>query len=215
MLPTEPAPVPDNVLERLHPEERAAAEELSGYRQVQWVGGRIAAHEAASRLGLGLGPLLNDNFGAPKTPKSLSLSIAHKKLLAVALVARKAHGELGVDLELTSPPRMTIATKVLTEAELESVNLLEAHRRWTSVLIRFSTKESIYKALAPRLQRYIAFDEAEVEPNIDGSSQIRLHLKDTPAPVDVDAEYVWIDDGLVTTVRARWKSAEAETPTAD
>jgi enterobactin synthetase component D len=203
-LPVEPGSIPTEVLDRLHPQERALAEEMKGYRQVQWIGGRLAARETAKRLGLGLGPLETDPFGAPKAPPSLAISIAHKKHLAVALVARRKHGALGVDLELTSPSRLDIAPKVLTERELTQVDELEAHRRWTSVLIRFSIKEAIYKALAPRLKRYIAFEEAEVQPKTDGSADIRLQLSEAPSPAQLDAEYVWIDDSLVTTVRVRW-----------
>jgi phosphopantetheine--protein transferase-like protein len=214
-LPTEPEPVPSDVLDRLHPEERKIASELAGFRQVQWVGGRLAAREAASRLGLGMGALKTDNFGAPKAPRNIAVSLAHKKHLAVALVARSKHGALGVDFELTAPPRIAIAEKVLRPAEMAQVNALTPDRRWISVLIRFSIKEAIYKAIAPRLRRYISFDEAEVTPHLDGTAHVELHLKSPVAPAQLEAEYVWIDDGLVSTVRVRWPEASAESALPD
>lgn len=41
-------------------------------------------------------------------------------------------------------------------------------------MLRFSMKEAVYKALNPILERYISFLEVEVQPNIDGSADIRV-----------------------------------------
>ena len=41
-------------------------------------------------------------------------------------------------------------------------------------MLRFSIKEAVYKALNPVLQRYISFLEVEVEPNLDGSADIKF-----------------------------------------
>ncbi len=203
-LPEKPEPVPAHVLKRLHPDEHAHACTLRGFRQVQWVGGRLAARAAADALGLSMGPLFSDAYGAPKGPKSLSISIAHKRHLAVAMVAQRRHGSVGIDLEVKGRPRMGIAPRVLTEAELTRVDALSTERRWTSVLVRFAIKEAIYKALAPRLKRYIGFEEAEVCPHTDGRAEVELHLQGSEHPAHLEAQYAWVPDGLLATVRARW-----------
>jgi phosphopantetheine--protein transferase-like protein len=204
-LPEAPDPVPDSVLKRLLPEEQAHASGLRGFRQVQWVGGRLAARAAVDSLGIAMGPLLSDSYGAPIAPKALTVSIAHKRHLAVAMVAQRRHGLIGVDLEVSGHSRMGIAPRVLTPDEMSEIQHLPPERQWTSVLMRFAIKEAIYKALAPRLQRYIGFEEAHVLPHTDGSVDVTLHLKEgDPTPL-LEAEYTWVPQGLVATARARWQ----------
>jgi 4'-phosphopantetheinyl transferase EntD len=203
-LPEAPEPVPESVLKRLHPEERERALTMRGFRQVQWVGGRLAARAAVEGLGLDMGPLLADGHGAPSPPKSLTISIAHKRHMAVAIVAQRRHGIVGVDLEVGGQPRMGIAPRVLTPSELSSVNELPPERQWFSVLMRFAIKEAIYKALAPKLRRYIGFEEAVVEPCTDGSAEVQLLLKEGGQMPDLVAEYTWVPQGLIATARARW-----------
>ena len=98
---------------------------------------------------------------------------------------------------------MGIAPRVLTAAELGEVHELAPERQWNSVLMRFAIKEAIYKALAPRMRRYIGFHEAVVQPHTDGSVDVSLQLEDGASP-ELEAQYVWTSHGLVATARARW-----------
>ncbi len=43
--------------------------------------------------------------------------------------------------------------------------------------MRFSIKESLYKAMHPLICHYVGFQEAEVQPQADGSVLVRLDLK--------------------------------------
>lgn len=203
-LPGDREPVSEGVLARLSPEERAFAATLRGFRQPEWVGGRFAAHAAARVLGRRLGPLLPDDRGAPLSGGGVAISISHKRQLAVALAARLESGSIGVDLEDFAPARPQVAAKVLTARELAAVAELDEDRQWTATLIRFSIKEATYKALAPRLRRYIGFDEAEVAPSTDGTAEVRLNLSNGTPPVEIAARYHWLDQGVISTVRARW-----------
>ncbi len=203
-LPDSKAPVPVEILEQLHPEERAYAVDLTGYRQVHWVGGRLAARAALQVLGCGGPPILTDPWGAPTTRQDLSISISHKRHMAVALVARHEHGSLGVDLEDLSPAREGIESRVLRPEEVEGVSALPPDRRWISTLLRFSIKEAIYKALAPRHRRYIDFKEAAVFPGIDGHARVELHLESGPKPAVIEARYTWLRRSVLSTVRTRW-----------
>ncbi|MCB9778013.1 MAG: 4'-phosphopantetheinyl transferase superfamily protein [Alphaproteobacteria bacterium] len=208
-IPDAPDPVPDPVLGRLPPEEAELARTLRGFRQVQFVGGRLACHEAAAVLGHPLPAVLSGPRGAPRatatgSQPTLSLSIAHKRDLAVAMVARSDNGELGVDLEDLLPARPRIAERVLTAHELAQVQALPEANQWTSVVVRFSVKEAIYKALAPRLQRYIDFMEAEVEPDPDGTCRVRLSLTSGPEPAAIDARYNWLPGRVLSSVQVRW-----------
>ena len=203
-LPNSSDEIPESILHRLHADERSHAMELSGKRRNEWIGGRIAAKVAARSIGVELPALLSDNFGAPQAPRALSVSIAHKDRLAVALVARRTHGIVGVDFEQIGRDRRDIAPKVLTPAEHEEILKLREDRQWTAILLRFAIKEAIYKALAPRMKRFIAFNEAEISDLANGSATVRLRLDGETTPDDIEVNYDWIADGVIATARVRW-----------
>ena len=204
VLPGDGSEVPAWALARLHPEEQQIAQGLRGYRQGAFVGGRLACRAALEALGASAAPILMEARGAPRAPSGVAVSISHKSHLAVAIVARAELGLLGVDLEELGPPRQHVARVVLTPAELEAVSRLPEDRRWIATLLRFSMKEAIYKALAPRLQRYIGFDEAEVAVRVDGTAAVSMQLSCGAAAPEIEARYTWLDGGVLSTVRARW-----------
>ncbi|MCB9762916.1 MAG: 4'-phosphopantetheinyl transferase superfamily protein [Alphaproteobacteria bacterium] len=202
-LPDDPAPVPDGVLGQLPEVERDHARTLGGYRQVSFVGGRLALHRAIRGLGRRAGPVLPGEGGQPQLPEGVAASISHKRTLAVALAARDTHGSVGVDLEDLGPARMGIADRVLVASERALVDQLPAQRQWTAVLLRFSLKEAIYKALYPYVNRYVGFEEAEVTPLRDCQADVALHLKEGEGPFLVEARYQWMDGHVMSTVRIR------------
>ena len=175
-LPQTPDPVPDEVLAVLHETEVSYARALRSYRQVQFVGGRIALRAACAQLGVRPPALLPDDRGAPQMPSGYVGSVAHKRDLAVAMVALVGDGTLGIDLEAYGPPRMAIARKVLTEPERTAINDLPEAQRWHSVLLRFSMKEALYKALDPYVRRYVGFHEAQVYPDGEGAARVQFDL---------------------------------------
>lgn len=202
-LPTDPEPVPDAVWERLHPREIEAAQACAGLRRVSFVGGRLALRLAAQQLGVAPGPMLPDPLGAPTLPAGLVGSVSHKRALAVALVGRDFGATVGVDLEDYGPPRLGIAPRVLTPAELDAIAALDEERRWIALLLRFSLKEAVYKAISPWVRRYVGFHEAEVTPDTDGEAAIRLSLEGGEGPFHVEGTYAWLHGRLLTSVRLR------------
>lgn len=200
-LPDDPAPVPSPILERLHPGEAQFAGTLKGYRQVSFVGGRLALRLAAQQLGLQPPAVLPDDRGCPTLPDELLGSVTHKRTLALAMVARNHGWSLGIDLEDYGPERTSIAPRVLTASELAIVESLPEDRRWTAILLRFSIKEAIYKALDPWVQRYVGFHEAEVVPDTDGGAQVRLDLKGGEGPFRIRARYEWLHGRLLSSVQ--------------
>jgi 4'-phosphopantetheinyl transferase EntD len=201
-LPGTPDPVPDAVLARLHPEERAFARGLGGFRQAEFVGGRLAFGELLPELGLRPSPVLINAHGAPDLPQGVIGSVSHKRDLAVAILARGSPG-LGIDLEETDRDRPGVAPKVLCPDELAAVNELAPERRWRDTAIRFSVKEAIYKALHPYLERYIGFGEVAVWPSPDGIDRVEPRLQPGDGPFRFDARHYWIDTRVLSTVRVR------------
>ncbi|MEO0605414.1 MAG: 4'-phosphopantetheinyl transferase superfamily protein, partial [Myxococcota bacterium] len=169
-LPDAPDPVPERVLARLPAEEAEYARTLRAYRQVSFVGGRLALRTACVQLADDPPAILPDELGAPRLPGAVSGSISHKRTLAIGMVGQARNGNLGVDLEEYSPQRLNIASAILTDSELATIEQLPEDRRWIALLTRFSIKESIYKALNPYVRRYIEFKEAEVTPDLEGAA---------------------------------------------
>lgn len=202
-LPDSPDPVPDRILELLHPGESEHAATLKGFRQVSFVGGRLALRLAAQQLGLQPPAVLPDDRGCPTLPDELLGSISHKRTLAVAKVARNHGWTLGIDLEDYGPPRPGIMGRVLTPQERAIVESLPEDRQWPATLLRFSLKEAVYKALDPWVQRYVGFQEAEVVPNTDGGAEITLTLEGGEGPFVVDARYDWLHGRLLSSVMIR------------
>jgi len=121
----------------------------------------------------------------------------------VAMVALGGDGTLGIDLETYGPPRMAIARKVLTEPERTAINDLPEAQRWHSVLLRFSMKEALYKALDPYVQRYVGFHEAQVYPDGEGAARVQFDLAGGEGPFHVEARYSGFQGRILTTVRIR------------
>ena len=203
-LPEPNGTISNDALQRLHPDEQEYAQNLGGHREVQWIGGRLAARKAVRAIGKDMGPLLMDARGAPTSPQGLTISISHKANLAIAIASQMRHGSVGIDLEHMGRDRRQIGEKVLRTEELEFVQSLQTERQWGATLIRFAIKEATYKALAPRLKRYIGFHEASIEQVKDGSANLTLALESTDGPSGVEAHYQWMPEGLIATVRARW-----------
>lgn len=164
-------------------------------------------------MGTRPGPLLADDRGAARLPTGLVGSVSHKRDMAIGMAARPTQGSLGVDLEDYGPPRMNIASKILTPEELAEIQDLPDGRKWIAVLLRFSIKESIYKAIDPFVRRYVGFQEAIVTPDLQGAATVQLRLTPparpdgSPAPAEgpfiVDARYEWLYGRILTSVRIR------------
>ena len=200
-LPPVADPVPEHILERLQDLEQEYARATRGFRQVQFVGGRLAVATGLSELGARRTPVLPNEHGAPIVGPGITVSISHKQDLAVALVARGDAG-LGVDIEDTDRERPGVARRVLTVAELAQNHSLPASRQWVDTVIRFSLKEAIYKAIHGHLRRYVGFGEVAVWPAPDGADRVESLVPDLEQ-FTFEARHFWFGSRIVSTVRAR------------
>lgn len=182
-------------------EERAFAASLTAMRRRTWVGGRVAMRRALSRASLDAPPLLRDARGAPMLPPGIAGSISHKDSLAVALVAR-GEARLGVDVERDAARARNIASKVLTDDEVAELAGLEGQTHGREVLLRFSAKEAIYKALDPFVRRYVGFKEVAVRPLLGGDADVQLHLPASEGPFVVEVRWLRWEGFVLTTARA-------------
>ena len=182
-------------------EEKAYARGLTDRRRRTWTAGRVALRLALAREGIAHGPLLATSRGAPLLPEGVAGSVSHKDHVAVALVARERRAALGVDVELDAPRPYDVAHHVLTDDERAEMAHEAPDERQRSVLLRFSAKESIYKAVDPFVKRYVGFKEAYVAPRSDGSARAELHLRPDEGHFDVEVRWLARDGLFVTTAR--------------
>ena len=202
-LPPGPDPVAHPILARLHPDERAYARTLGGFRQVQFVGGRLALGDLLGELGMRRAAILPNVHGAPELAPGFVASISHKQNRAGALVARGTGVGVGVDIEDTDRHRPGVAARVLRAEELAFVERLPTDRQWVDTAVRFSVKESVYKALHPFLLRYIGFGEVAVWPEPDGNDRIEPFLRPLEGPFRFEARHIWLGSRVLSMVRVR------------
>jgi phosphopantetheine--protein transferase-like protein len=145
---------------------------------------------------------------APLLPPGFVGSVSHKQRIAVALAALDEGAHVGIDVEDLGPLRQDISPRILTPAERVAVDALPPAARWDAVKIRFSIKESVYKALDPFVARYVGFQEAEVD--LDPSVAVRLSLAQGEGPFVVEATWTRIDGQVLSTARIRGRQ-EAQT----
>ncbi len=169
-----------------HPDERALLETLPPRRARTWVGGRLALRRALGE-GHDAQPILADDRGAPSLPAGVVGSIAHKDAVAVALASRDPDHRVGVDVEVAaSLPSLRLTSKILGDDE--AVELLRGSEsaRARALLLAFSAKEAIYKAIDPYLRRYVGFHEVrlrgepvgyEVEPRLKTGETLRISAR--------------------------------------
>lgn len=198
------------VLSFLDASEVQLACNLSTHERAPFIAGRtamrqcIVASDGVPESG-DIGPILKNDFGAPTMPSRLTGSISHKRPVALALCAAEQSGSgrshVGVDVEqCRRPGSVDISRRVLTAAERGQVSLGllgDKVPAESEVLLRFSLKESLYKAMHPFLQRYIGFGEVEVQPLGDGTTKLTMLLAEgedgAPAaerpPLNVEAHW--------------------------
>jgi 4'-phosphopantetheinyl transferase EntD len=172
----------------LHPEEAAFARTLPEARRAGWVGGRVALRAALAAADLAApAPILASPRGAPLLPPGAIGSVSHKRAIAVALAAREPspRATIGIDVEELRPLRVDVAGRVLTPEERAALPA-DGVARDAAVLLAFSAKEAIYKALDPWVQRFVAFHEASVGRASDGAVTGRLALDGGEGPFGVE-----------------------------
>lgn len=135
-------------------------------RKAEFLAGRIAAKQGLSALGLDSAQqqvgIAKDR--SPQWPKDVIGSISHTSEFAVCCIAKMSDCSLiGVDSELilSAETAHSVAAEIHNEAELKL--LIETGfdtARVTSLI--FSAKESLYKALYPKVCCFFGFEQARV-----------------------------------------------------
>ncbi len=160
--------------------------------------GRLAASRALRAL-TGHAPTIGrDADGAPLWPQGVVGAISHSGGRAVALVGRSTdHAGLGVDLERVAS-RKDIAALILSQDEMARLGQAPGALMLT---LAFSAKESLFKALYPRVGHVFGFDAAELLFVAEGTGLLRLRKPLGP----------W---GKARTFRFHWAETDGQVLTA-
>lgn len=190
--------------ETLLPEELAHVARAVVERRREFATVRRCARVALRELGLDRPPLLPGRAGAPSWPEGVVGSMTHCRGYRAAAVARSTYiVGLGIDAEPDEPLPDGVLDRVSSAAERGHLARLAATGpagHWDRLL--FSAKESVYKAWYPLTRRWLDFQEAVVEFEVDGT--FRAHLG-PPGPVVAGHEVqlftgAWsMGDGLVVS----------------
>jgi 4'-phosphopantetheinyl transferase EntD len=84
---------------------------------------------------------------------------------------------------------------------LAEIAHLDVSDRAREVLLRFSAKEAIYKALDPFVRRYVGFGEVAVSPLPDGSARVTPDLRDGEGPFVIEVRWRRFEGVVLTTAR--------------
>ena len=145
----------------------------------KFIGGRVALRRALKVIGKGDSPpIFKDSYGAPYLPIGVIGSISHKDDIAVGVAAIDVVGRIGVDIERTSnKSSRLLSNRLLTQREQDSLGNIPGIPADEEILLIFSFKESVFKAVHPYLKRSVGFREVEIEPREDGTAVIIFLLE--------------------------------------
>lgn len=174
-------------------------------RRAEYLSGRYAAHtllqENNCQASVVPGPDRD-----PEWPMGWRGSISHTCRHAIAVIAPQSAGLVpGVDIEQLCPTTMLETADIFTsspEKKLLSACDMEYE---TALLITFSAKESLYKAVYPQVRHFLGFDTSvicELDPRLQRFS-LRLTqpiAPSLPAGYRFSGHYKFHSDNVITLI---------------
>lgn len=152
-------------------------------RQTEFLAGRSCAALALSDAG---SPVLTVDINpdrSPIWPAGFVGSISHTgtEVCAIATPANR-YTMLGLDLELlmSATQAFEIADIILTPSESSLRPAAMPHAQFTTLV--FSAKESLYKAIYPKLQRILDFHEVTLLTLTPTEATLRLNVQHPDLP---------------------------------
>ena len=148
--------------------------EAAPKRKAEFAAGRFCALNAISKMTAGIEKISSGKSGEPIWPRGYTGSITHTAKQAAAIIFRCEDAfSVGIDLEefISLDIVEEIGTMVLTPKEKEVYQALPNSSQIVTAI--FSAKEAIYKAVYPKLQRFVDFQEVECMHISDKFMQFR------------------------------------------
>ena len=190
-------------------EARAVANAVESRRQ-QYTAGRLLARQAWQELGIEPVPLLNDEQRVPRWPQGIVGCITHTHGWCAAAVARAEQvSALGVDVEAATPLDVDLWERICRPEERALLSTQPERAAGLLAKATFSAKESIYKALYPRVRVFLDFQAMHIalEPQAAaGTSRWQATLQVPWGPFEAGQRFgsgwLSIDDDWILTALA-------------
>ncbi|MGK3141514.1 4'-phosphopantetheinyl transferase family protein [Pantoea sp. C2G6] len=180
-------------------------------RRAEYLASRYLVRSVMAELGIADFILTNAPDRSPCWPAGVQASLSHSNDLVVLTVSRQPYA-LGVDVEQVMSERTAeeMADMLMNQQEQQRLQTLPMRFSAAATLL-FSLKESLYKALWPRLHQPMEFHQAELV-SVDTAQQraiLRLtqpFRADYPAGTLLHAEYLWHENRVITRIVHRHES---------
>jgi 4'-phosphopantetheinyl transferase EntD len=149
----------------LFPQELVSLGRAVEKRRREFTTGRACARKALAQLGLPLAPILTGARGQPLWPEGVVGSITHcAGYRACALARAAAIAAIGIDAEPNGPLPDGVLSEIAgprERARLAELQCADPAVHWDRLL--FSAKEAVYKVWFPLAERWLGFEDAELE----------------------------------------------------
>lgn len=140
---------------------------------------------------------------APCWPAGFTGSLSHCAGQAIALVTRQEQGWPGIDIENFNGELMRESAGMMTQPE-ERARLRAAPLDYeVALLLAFSAKESLYKALYPQVKRFFGFESASITDIDAQRHRFRIMLNETLTPelrqgFSIEGQYQFDGNTMIT-----------------
>lgn len=176
-------------------------------RRADYLAGRYAAHQLLREAGCHHAVEVGTDR-APVWPTGWQGSISHTEKWAIAILAPlRLNLSLGVDIETLRPEVMSEIATTFTTISERAVLAASGLPYETALLIAFSAKESLFKALYPQVRYIFDFDAAKVCALNSHYNHFILELTRQLAPGlhaghRVTGHYLTNEEGVITLIVA-------------
>ena len=195
--PPDLAPLPD--------EEPLIARSVAKRRN-EFVTVRHCARLALGELGVPPAPILKGDKGEPCWPDGVVGSLTHCEGFRAAVVGRASEvRSVGIDAEPHDVLPNGVLDAVSLPAERRALTAMSDGLHWDRIL--FCAKEATYKAWYPLTQRWLGFEDAHIEFDVDADgvggefvSQILIDPSALSGPPLTELRGRWsVREGLALT----------------
>ncbi|EME3970906.1 4'-phosphopantetheinyl transferase superfamily protein [Vibrio fluvialis] len=185
-------------------------------RQAEFIAGRVAACDALQAAGVPPQMLVVGKHRAPRWPQGVVGSISHNENLALA-VAQRVDSDvdallLGVDVESRIDERSLPAIQSTIAAAQEAAILAGVSLNVAQcVTTLFSAKESLFKALYPRVGQYLEFHDSRLLTWDEANGRLTLQLVQRAAELAgcawvFEVHYLWDEQRVITLAQCHASS---------
>ncbi|PKM21187.1 MAG: 4-phosphopantetheinyl transferase [Gammaproteobacteria bacterium HGW-Gammaproteobacteria-15] len=148
-------------------------------RRCEYLAGRMLFQQLLHHYQLPSCQLLNTLSGAPSWPAGYIGSVSHADGNAICcMIPEKIYQTIGIDIEtvLNADNCTELASHIVQPKEQHLLLRTTVITYAEALTIAFSAKESLYKALYPKVQRFFGFEDAELIKIQTDTQQFTLRL---------------------------------------